>query len=184
MLKTTQRVSARRQSTLFHMTMTLSIISCMAWFSQSAGQEQCANVVTEVQGLYEAGRTADMIVRLTRCLPDGIPEVVERVRAYKFLSLAYIAEDYLKGAKDAIEKLLNLNENLQPDRATDPSKFIELVEESKKVRSQKKSRKKKLFYIGGGTILAGAVTAAIVLATGGGTPAVRLPDPPQFPDNQ
>ena len=160
----------------------LVIVCIVGWLSPSAAQENCANVLTEVQSLYEAGRTAEMIVRLNRCLPDGIPGVAEKVRAYKFLALAYIAEDLPDGAKEAVEKLLLLNANFAPDRATDPSKFIALVEEAQKIRSRKKSRKKRIFYIGG-TLLAGIATAAILFTgSGGGPPAVRLPDPPVFPE--
>jgi len=157
----------------------LSIVFCI---STSSAQEDCATTVTEAQSLYDVGRTADMIVRLESCLPDGIPEGPERMQAYKFLALAYIAEDQSSLAQGAIEKLLDLNENFQPDRTTDPSKFVELVDEAKKVRSRGKTRKKRWLYIGGGALLAGGVTAAIILT--GGSSAPRLPDPPPFPDNQ
>lgn len=169
-----------RKSLIRNVIVVLALIFCTI---QSSAQENCETAVTEAQSLYEVGRTADMIVRLERCLPDGIPEGAERVQAYKFLALAYIAEDQLTGASKAIEKLLDLNENFQPDRATDPSKFVELVDEAKKGRAKKKGRKKRWLYIGGGTVLAGAVTAAIITLTGGG-PAPRLPDPPPFPADQ
>lgn len=157
----------------------LSIVFCI---STSSAQEDCATMVTEAQSLYDVGRTADMIVRLESCLPDGIPEGPERMQAYKFLALAYIAEDQSSLAQGAIEKLLDLNENFQPDRTTDPSKFVELVDEAKKVRSRGKTRKKRWLYIGGGALLAGGVTAAIILT--GSSSAPRLPDPPPFPADQ
>jgi len=157
----------------------LSIVFCI---SISSAQEDCATTVAEAQSLYDVGRTADMIVRLESCLPDGIPEGAERVQAYKFLALAYIAEDQSSLAQGAIEKLLDLNENFQPDRTTDPSKFVELVDQAKKVRSRGKTRKKRWLYIGGGALLAGGVTAAIILT--GGSSAPRLPDPPPFPADQ
>ena len=166
--------------TTCRLIVVLSIVFCI---SPSPAQENCETAVTEAQSLYEVGRTADMIVRLASCLPDGIPAGAERVQAYKFLALAYIAEDQSSLAQGAIEKLLDLNENFQPDRTTDPSKFVELVDEAKKVRSRGKTRKKRWLYIGGGALLAGGVTAAIISLTGGSS-APRLPDPPPFPDNQ
>ncbi len=166
--------------TTCNIVVVLSIVFCI---SPSPAQENCETAVTEEQSLYEVGRTADMIVRLENCLPDGIPEGAERMQAYKFLSLAYIDEDQASLAQGAIEKLLDLNENFQPDRTTDPSKFVELVDEAKKVRSRGKTRKKRWLYIGGGALLAGGVTAAIISLTGGSS-APRLPDPPPFLDNQ
>ena len=165
--------------TTCRLIVVLSIVFCI---STSPAQENCETAVTEAQSHYDVGRTADMIVRLESCLPDGIPEGPERMQAYKFLALAYIAEDQSSLAQGAIEKLLDLNENFQPDRTTDPSKFVELVDEAKKVRSRGKTRKKRWLYIGGGALLAGGVTAAIILT--GGSSAPRLPDPPPFPDNQ
>ncbi len=185
MIKKNQGVFIEHQKTLPHVIMALAFISSMACYSQAAAQEKCTDAVTEVQSLYEVGRTSEMIVLLNSCLPDSIPEEVEKIQAYKFLSLAYIAEDFLSEAKDAVEKMLDINENLEPDHATDPSQFIEFVTDAKKIRSQKKSKKKRWLYIGGGTVLAGVVTAAIVYAAGGSDgKAVRLPDPPTFPDNQ
>ncbi|TDI93486.1 MAG: hypothetical protein E2O76_17190 [Caldithrix sp.] len=170
----------KSQSIICGVIIVLSIIFCI---SPTSAQEDCATTVAEAQSLYDVGRTADMIVRLESCLPDGIPEGAERVQAYKFLALAYIAEDQLPTAKNAIEKLLDLNENFQPDRTADPSKFVELVDEAKKVRSRGKTRKKRWLYLGGGTLLAGAVTAVIVFGVGGSS-APRLPDPPPFPADQ
>ena len=166
--------------TTCNIVVVLSIVFCI---SPTSAQEDCATTVTEAQSLYDVGRTADMIVRLASCLPDGIPEGPERVQAYKFLSLAYIAEDQASLAQGAIEKLLDLNENFQPDRTTDPSKFVELVDEAKKVRSRGKTRKKRWLYISGGALLAGGVTAAIISLTGSSS-APRLPDPPPFPADQ
>ncbi len=165
--------------TIYPAAIVLSIIFCATPIS---AQEDCATAVTEAQGLYDVGRTADMIVRLENCLPDGVP-AAEQVQAYKFLALAYIAEDQSRLAQGVINKLLDLNENFQPDRSTDPSKFVELVDEAKKVRSRGKTRKRRWLYIGGGALLAGGVTAAIISFTGGSS-APRLPDPPPFPADQ
>ncbi|MCG8606267.1 hypothetical protein MJD09_14940 [bacterium] len=158
---------------------------CLAWLGPIVAQEDCANVVAEVQNLYEVGRTAEMIPRLESCLPDGIQDLGQKVQAYRYLALAHIAEDHEPEAKDAVEKLLDLNENFVPDPSTDLTRFIELVEEGKQARleARKQRRKKKRwFIIGGGALVAGAVTAAIITLTGSSAP--RLPDPPPFPDGQ
>jgi hypothetical protein len=187
MFGTTQCVSVKRVIAVFHVIITLAVFFHIVCASRAEAQENCETVVTEAQSLYEIGRTAEMIVRLKSCLPDGIPEQVQRVQAYRLLSLAYIEEVQLSEAEDTVEKLLDLNENFEPDPTIDPSNFIEFVEASKEVRAQaqaKKSRKKRWLYIGGGTVLAGAVTAAIIVATGGSEPRPRLPDPPPYPENQ
>ena len=82
-----------------------SFIYCVASSAPSSAQEDCATVVTEVQRLYEVGRTAEMTTRLSACLPDGITDQGEKVQAYRYLSLAHIGEDHLPEARDAVEKL-------------------------------------------------------------------------------
>jgi len=158
----------------------LLLLLCLTYVSQTVAQDNCATVVTDAQNLYEVGRTADMIARLEKCLPDGVTAEADKVQAYKLLSLAYIAEDFPSGARNAIEKILDINENYEPDQANDPSLFIEYVEEAKQNRAQKKGGKKKYFFIGGGIVLVSAV--ALVLTSGSDPPpAPRLPDAPAFP---
>ena len=182
------RVTAR-QNIARHLIIMFSLTYSLVWSAPVAAQD-CATVVTEVQRLYEVGRTAEMITRLSACLPDGITDQAEKVQAYRYLSLAHIGEDHLPEARDVVEKLLDLNENFEPDPTTDPSRFIEFVTAAKNVRAEvraqeqaKKSRKRKLLFIGGGTLLAAGVTAAIIFATGSSTPRLPLPDPPPFPEN-
>ena len=183
MRKLTPRNAITRQEARFGLTACAFII-CLGWALPTAAQEDCANVVAEVQRLYEVGRTAEMIPRLDGCLPDGIANLAPKVQAYRYLALAHIAEDHQPEAKEAVEKLLDLNENFVPDPSTDLSRFIDLVDEGKLARLQarkRKSKKRRWLFIGGGTLVAGAVTAAIITLTGSSAP--RLPDPPLFPEN-
>ena len=185
MLSKSRSTSTLNRFSLIRGLVTIAVISCMAWVSDAQAQN-CATVVTDVQSLYDVGRTAEMITQLNRCLPDGVVEPAQKVLAYRFLSFAYIAEDQLPEAQVAVENLLDLNPNFEHDPTTDPPRFVEFVSASKDVRAQaqsKKSRKKRLFLIGGGTILAGALTAVIISSIGGTEPRVPLPDPPTFPDN-
>lgn len=137
-------------------------------------QSKCERAADEAQRLYENGHTAEVILLLNRCLPDSIPEI-EREKAYKFLALAYLAEDYNKEAITAIDKLLDLNINFKPDYTRDPEKFIKIVDGEKKERLKKRNIKRRILYIGGGTVLAAIITAIILSP---GDKAQPLPDPP------
>jgi hypothetical protein len=169
----------RRCKIIYATLFSLSIIVCC--YSQPTAQEACETAVTEAQNLYDVGRTAEIIILLDKCLPDGITQEGERIQAYKLLSLAYIAEDHLTGARLAIDNMLDLNANLEPDYATDPSKYIELLKEAKQSRVKKKGGKTKVFLIGGGIILAGTVAFIVGTSGGSGGEQPRLPDPPAFP---
>ncbi len=150
--------------------------------TQAVAQSKCETAVTDAQEMYDIGRSADVIVLISHCLPDSIPQT-EKVRAYRLLALSYLAEDFDSEARVAVNKLLDLNKNFEPDPTQDDARFIKQVEEENEIRAQKKSKRKKWFFIGGGVVLAG-VTTAIITAVGGGTPRERLPDPPVFPDDQ
>jgi hypothetical protein len=178
------KMQTKRQTVLCRAIVVLAIVYGMACVTPSSAQVDCEAAVTEAQRLYEVGLTADIILLLERCLPDGIPNAAQQLQAYKFLALAYIAEDQLPSAREAVEHILDLNKTFEPDRTTDPSKFIEFVDEAKEARSKKKTRKRRWWYIGGGTVLAGAITAVIILTKGEPEPPARLPDPPTFPVEQ
>lgn len=154
---------------------------CLMPLTDVVAQSRCENAVTQAQDSYELGRTAEVILLLSNCLPDSIPEV-ERVQAYKILALAYLNEDYPDKAQLAINDLLDLNENYEPDFTQDDQRFIDLITKEKARRSEARSKKRKWFIVGGTVLAAGAATA-IILSTGG-TSAQRLPDPPTFPGDQ
>jgi tetratricopeptide (TPR) repeat protein len=94
-------------------------------------QDQCVNALAEAQKLYELGRYTQIIELLNPWLPDNLREI-ERVRAYRLLALAYLAEEYPEKAETAIKNLLKQDENYLPDPVQDSQQFIELVEKVRK----------------------------------------------------
>ena len=175
---------ASYKSKLWHRFFALIAIAFFSFSvtSPAESQEKCVNAVTDAQEMYSVGRSVEVIVLLSHCLPDSIPQT-EKVQAYRLLALSYLAEDFDNEARVAVKKLLDLNPNFEPDPTQDDARFIKQIEEEKEIRAQKKSKKRKWFIIGGGVVLAG-VTTALITTVGGGTPRPRLPDPPVFPDDQ
>ena len=145
-------------------------------------QSKCETAVTDAQEMYGVGRSPEVILLLSHCLPDSIPQT-EKVRAYRLLALSYLDTDFDNEARVWVKKLLDLNPNFEPDPTQDDERFIKQIEEAKEIRARKKSKRKKWFFIGGGVVLAG-VTTAIITVVGGGTTREPLPDPPLFPDGQ
>lgn len=175
---------ASNKSKLWHRFFALIAIAFFSFSitSPAKSQEKCVNAVTDAQEMYEKGLSPEVILLLSHCLPDSIPQT-EKVRAYRLLALSYLAEDFDNEARVAVKKLLDLNENFESDPTQDDAGFIKQVEEEKEIRAQKKSKRKKWFLIGGGVVLAG-LTTAILTTVGGETPRPRLPDPPVFPDDK
>jgi len=94
--------------------------------SWTHAQGQCATALTNAEQMYAAGRFTAVIQILNRCLPDDIPEE-QRLRAYRLLALAYLAEDYSDRAENAIEELLELAPGYQPDLAHESEEFVALI---------------------------------------------------------
>ncbi len=100
--------------------------------TSSWAQDRCETTLAESQKIYEAGRFTQVIAMLNQCLPDGIV-AAEKVKAYRLLAMAYLAEDYRKEAEEAIRKLLRLERGYQPHPIQDTEQFIALVEDVKKL---------------------------------------------------
>ncbi|MFX0200230.1 MAG: hypothetical protein ACFFCW_29270 [Candidatus Hodarchaeota archaeon] len=140
-------------------------------------QEKCKNALVAAQNMYNVGRSLEAITLLNSCLPDSIAEV-ERARAYKLLALAYIAEVALDEAKNAIEKLLDIDKNFRPDATRDPARFVELTQEAIK-KHEGKRKLRNYLLIGGGI----ATAVAIVVVIQSPEKQQPLPEPPALPGN-
>ncbi len=109
--------------------MSLTVIITKLFFSTAQAQEKCINALIEAQKLYETGRYVQVIELLNPCLPDSIRD---KVRAYRLLALAYLAEEYTDKAEDAVEKLLKQDRTYAPDPINDSPEFIALVSKVKR----------------------------------------------------
>jgi len=91
-------------------------------------QEGCETALTDAERLYNEGRFDDVIEILEACLPDDLTEG-EKGKAYRLLSLTYLAKDYLEQARRAIVNLLEIAPSWQPDPVQDPPPFTQMVAE-------------------------------------------------------
>jgi len=158
-------------------------------------QNKCDTELAEAERYYNSAESDSVIKWVSTCLnKDGLGEG-ELVRAYRLLSLAYIAKDSTHRAENAIEKLLKAVPNYAPDREDNPE-YLDLVEKMKKklppaqsvVAAQpKKKGGKKWLWIGLGTAALGGGAVAVLAGggKGGGPPTLqgnqKLPDPPGSP---
>jgi len=172
-------------------------------------QDKCEKELTDAEQKYYAGRFDEAIEQARRCLSNTGLSDAEQLRAYKLMSLAFIAKDYLEQAKSAVQRLLELVPTYEPDPDQDPPPFTNMVKEVKETIEQQKKKEeqakraaappepakqappakkggsKTLLLIGGG-VVAGLVAVLVAGGGGGGdgsgvpTPQI-LPDPPPPP---
>jgi hypothetical protein len=126
-----------------------------------------------------------IIVLLTECPPDRLLEPSQKIMAYRLLSLAYFVTDEEDSSRVAMNSLLDLEPDFDPQPPQYSEQYIGMLEDvrtSRMVSDRKRGLfRSKWFWIGGA-----AVTATTVYLIVGGkeeTPAERLPDPPSFPVN-
>lgn len=128
---------SQNQRTRFGNLLILSAVLIFSPFeenifvSHSQAQSSCESTVAEAEKLYEAGLFSKTVAVLRPCLPDSIKET-QRVRAFKVLALAYIAEDHIAEAENAVRDLLGRDPFYQPDPNQDSQPFVELVNRIKK----------------------------------------------------
>jgi hypothetical protein len=154
-----------------------------------AQEVDCGKILTQAEEKYTDGRFDETIALLTVCLDDPNTTPDQKQQAYRLMGLTYIAKDYLSEAKTAIEKLLKIVPNYQPDPIYDPPPFINLVEEvqaetiaTKAVAGEEVEDNRMWYYIGGGALAATILT--VVLLSGGDDDKEKeepLPGPPNMP---
>jgi hypothetical protein len=170
-------------------------------------QGVCDKELADAEQRFYEGRFDEAIDLVNRCLNKSGLTDVEKVRAYKLMTMAYQAKDYEFQAREAINKLLELVPNYEPDPEQDLPQYVELVRKVKEELQQaqvtpqptepqkpaepvttappKKKRGVPWLLIGGGVGVA-AVAAAVLAGGGGGNgppppPPQPLPIPPDLP---
>lgn len=88
-------------------------------------QSSCEIALQEAEGLYQAGRLADVPEALEPCLEGKVPRV-EKVQALALVAKTRIADDRPQQAEDAVRALLQLDPDYRP-ALFDPPRFQELV---------------------------------------------------------
>ena len=177
-------------------------------FISVVAQDKCEKELAEAEQKYYAGRFDEAIELAKRCLNNTGLSQAEELRAYKIISLAYIAKDYLEQARGAVQKLLELVPTYEPDPDQDPPPFTNMVKEMKETIEQQKKKEEqakppvtpqepaeqappakkgggKTWLLIGGGVAAGLVAVLVAGGGGGGgggtQPPAILPDPPQPP---
>lgn len=91
----------------------------------------CDSLLTQIESNYNYGNFDEALTSIFNCLDR--PEITQdqKMQAYRFLGLIYIAKDYVDDAKKAVAKLLDLLPNYEPDPVQDPPPYRNLVREQK-----------------------------------------------------
>lgn len=171
--------TSKKLMTLAVLTLPL-VLAFSFWLPrQTFAQEKCETALAEAQGMYDAGRFAQALVRLNLCLPDQIPKE-HRLSAYRLLAICYLNEDYPEEARDAIHKIFDLNRKYEPD-VQDPPPYRDLAAEVKAALPKPLGEKlfggiKKWLWIGGG-----AAGTFFAVRSFGKQQEKDLPGPPELP---
>ena len=160
--------------------LVFTLISHSLFVSPAWPQEKCEAALAEAKSMYDAGRFAQAILRLTVCPPDQMSQE-ERLSAYRLLAICYLNEDYRDEARAAIRKIFDLRPQYEPD-VQDPQPYRDLAVEVK--ASLPKPLREKLFggvkkwlWLGGGA----SGTFFAVRSFGKKTVEPDLPEPPVLP---
>lgn len=95
-------------------------------FSAILSQANLANEITTARDLYNSARFEEAITKLNELIKiENAPEK-QRVEAYQLLGFALIAKGYYAQAKEAVEKIIELDPNIQFDPEFVPPKMMKI----------------------------------------------------------
>lgn len=152
----------------------------------------CASEYEQAEAQYFAANFNAAINLLQTCLQDASLSEATRVRIYRLLSFAYIAQGSQQQARLAVESLLDLRPDYTPDPAQDRPDFVRLVREIKASRQPATSdtadegRRWVRWALGGAGVAAAGVLTIVLVGGGngggGGNGLSPLPDQPPLPN--
>ena len=157
----------------------------------------CDSLVTEAQDRYLNGAYDEAIQQVSLCLDRSDVKADVAVRAYRLMSLAYLRQDELDAAREAIVNLLGVAPEYEPDPVQDPPTYVSMVAivkqeiqpEGAPTEEAEDSpgffRRTSTWVVLSTTLVAGGVTAFLTLGGsgggGGGGGTATLPPPPGTP---
>ncbi len=168
---------------------------------RSSAQGSCEQALVRANGYYYDARFDDGIALLKHCLDEGAFSQEEQLQAYTLLSMTCFANRQEADARQAIQILLELNPDYEPDPIRVQPSYRALVEAVRRARSdvfqakpssaastfslantttnvsQNRRGLSKWIYFGGGAILTTAAVLLISSASGSNPP----PGPGQGP---
>lgn len=98
-----------------------------------AQEVNCDEALTTADRSYTIGQFDNAITLLRRCLEEDAFDEAQRKEALRILGLSYVAKDRADEAREAMQRLLELVPDFQPDPVLDPPTFVKMIEE---VRSE------------------------------------------------
>ena len=177
------------------LSLALALISVLAGAATAHAQQQpsgCASEYEQAEERYFAADFDAAINLLQTCLQDASLTEDARVRIYRLLSFAYIAQGNQQQARLAVESLLDLRPDYTPDPAEDRPDFVRLVREIKASRQpataedDDNGRRWVRWALGSAGVAAAGVLTIVLVGGGngggGGNGLNPLPDTPPIPN--
>ncbi len=149
-------------------------------------QVKCDIALERADRAHDDGRYDEAITFLENCLPNGIP-TSQQQRAYELLALSFLTLDDEPRANEAVEKILKLNPQYEPERDRFPLRYIALVDKVNAARPvsffNKMTRGSRKWFWVGGALATGVLVGIATQKENKVTPlAPDLPLPPALND--
>ncbi len=169
---------------------------------RSYAQVSCEQALVRANGYYYDARFDDGIALLKQCLDQGAFLQEEQLQAYTLLSMTCFANRQEADARQAIQILLSLNPDYEPDPISVQPSYRALVEAVRRARPdvfqaepsspaptfslantmtnvpQSRRGLSKWIYFGGGAILTSAAVLLLSSASGSNPPPGQGQGPP------
>jgi outer membrane receptor for ferrienterochelin and colicins len=105
----------------------LTFIVCCLIYTINASSQECGDVaLADARKFYEIGQFDRVFSTLEPCIDNNGLNDKQKVQAYRYLAMSFLALDSNDIALASVGKLLKIEPNFEPD-LFDPVRFIELV---------------------------------------------------------
>ena len=105
----------------------LTFIVCCLIHTINASSQECGDVaLADARKFYEIGQFDRVFSTLEPCIDNNGLNDKQKVQAYRYLAMSFLALDSNDIALASVGKLLKIEPNFEPD-LFDPVRFIELV---------------------------------------------------------
>ena len=135
----------------------------------------CAEAYAQAEEAYFAAEFDRTVRVLQACLEERAPSDSTRLRAYRLLSFAHLANNDRSAARVAVETLLDIRPTYTPNPSRDRPDFVALVERAKRSRQPpapstgEQDRDWVRWVLGGVAVAAVTTVAVLILGGDGGT---------------
>lgn len=113
----------------------IALILSFLYFVPVFSQTKCDwTTIDDASAKYKNGNFDDVIESLENCIQKGFDDK-QKVQAYRLLAKTHLELDYDSLAREEIIALLQIDPQFQPDYLTDPTRFIEILQDIKERNS-------------------------------------------------